>query len=160
MERAKRYSLILHVISLQITSKSRPLPMIFFPFSSLPCPPLFLSSLSFPPFSCHHHHHHPLDLQSLSPQRQENRRHLKRASAAHNVVKKAALEFLLSDVTPIAQHLLRAVHLLGCCRLTEPRPLIELKTEKHPHYRWRQRASSLPPPPVNVFAHLTAARCL
>lgn len=73
--------------------KDEALAKDFPPFFLLALSPPFLSRLSFPPFSCHHHHphhhHHPLELQSLSPRRQENRGHLKRASAAHNVVKKS-----------------------------------------------------------------------
>lgn len=65
--------------------KDEALAKDFPPFFLLALSPLFLCSLSFPPFPATPS---PLDLQS-SPQRQENRGHLKRASAAHNVVKKS-----------------------------------------------------------------------
>lgn len=86
----------------------------------------------------------------------------KRASATHNVAEKkksgsGVFTFRChsnsaTSATCRASARLPPSHRAAAADWTEDR--------KHPHYRWRQRASSLPPPLVNVFTHLTAARCL
>lgn len=119
-------------------------------FFLLALSPPFLSRLSFLPFSSRHPPPSPppppglaVVVASAPGKSQASKTGVSSAQCR----KKAALEFLLSDVTPIAQHLLHAVHLLGCRRLTELRTLIELKTENILIIasKNKQAASLLPP---------------
>lgn len=85
MERAKRSSLILHVISLQIASKTRPLPKISSLSSHFFLSRLFSPAERPPP--------PPLGASKSRASKQQRTMLLKR---------KKALEFALSDVTPTA----------------------------------------------------------